>query len=380
MKLTVDFSALFRAVAPLNYAVDDFEIASQTTELDSVAKDLAIGQVLGGDIQLEDIDGSQGILNYDGHQVMLYIPDQYQKIVEVLHNGQQGRKVHVAECSTLESMRNSGRFSRYDVISRMDGLFPVFGIDPTTNRETSGEARLNVCKNCLKILNYRGFEVIPWVEKNAIVSQFDFEAFFETYSSFFKSLPEASETQTKAADYTPDWSAISSRYRRELDYHCEHCGVYLKDYTRLLHVHHINGNKTDNRRENLRGLCADCHKKQPHHGHLHVSRDDALTINTLRREQHKFDVFDYDRLQAFSDTALEGLNRKCRHYNLPTPDLGVMVKCSQKLVSIDLAWPRRKVAVLINPEDQPLLQATGWTVFTLGAAMKQFELFQNKVR
>ncbi|MCW7553844.1 hypothetical protein NX722_14660 [Endozoicomonas gorgoniicola] len=49
-------------------------------------------------------------------------------------------------------------------------------------------------------------------------------------------------------------------------------------------------------------------------------------------------------------------------------------------MSIDLAWPRRKVAVLINPEDQSFLQSAGWTVFTLGAAMKQFEAFQNKVR
>ncbi|WP_281648761.1 hypothetical protein [Parendozoicomonas sp. Alg238-R29] len=378
MKLTADFSALHRAVAPLNYSVAEFSIAAQSSELESVAADLLQGQVLGKDIQLDEIDGSQGVLNYNGHQVMLYIPDQGDDILVVLNDGKQGRRIHIAECSTLEFMRNTGRFGRYDVISRMDGLFPVFGSNPETGEHVPGESDLGVCKNCLKVLNYQRYDDLPWAEKGAIFTDFNFESFFETYSSFFKSLPTSSASGQSG--YTANWAAISTKIRRQLNYHCEHCGVDLKDHTRLLHVHHINGNKTDNRRENLRGLCANCHKKQPHHGHLHVSREDSLAINNLRRQQHKFDVFDYDRLEEFSDTALEGLNSKCRRYHLPTPDLGVMVKSGMQVISIDLAWPRNKVAVLINPKEQALLQSAGWTVFTLGAAMKQFESFQKKVR
>ncbi|MRI34242.1 HNH endonuclease [Endozoicomonas sp. OPT23] len=378
MKLSIDFSALHRAVAPLKHTVLEFNITSQATELVSIAGDLLKGQVLGRDIQLEDIDGTQGILNYNGHQVMLYIPDQGDDILAVLNDGKQGRRIHIAECSTLELMRNTGRFGRYDVISRMDGMFPVFGSSPETGETIEGDADLGVCKNCLKVLNYQRYDDLPWADKNTVFSDFNFESFFESYSSFFKSLPASSESAKSG--YTSNWPAISARVRRQLNYNCEHCGVDLKDHVGLLHVHHINGNKTDNRRENLRGLCAACHKKQPHHGHLHVSRENALTINNLRRSQHKFDVFDYDRLEEFSDTALEGLNSKCRRYKLPIPDLGVMVKSGLKVVSIDLAWPRSKVAVLIKPDDQSLLQSEGWTVFSLGAAMKQFDQFQKQVR
>ena len=45
------------------------------------------GMILGKDVQLDEIDGSNGVLNYDGHQVMLYIPDQGDDIEAVLSNG-----------------------------------------------------------------------------------------------------------------------------------------------------------------------------------------------------------------------------------------------------------------------------------------------------
>ena len=378
MILKIDLSALHRAVAPLNHHNVDFVVTSGAEELTSIAGGLAKGLELGKDIPLEDINGSDGILNYNGHQVMLYIPDQGDDIAAVLQDGKQGRRIHIAECSTLELMRNTGRFGRYDVISRMDGMFPVFGVDPDTGNEKKGEADLGVCKNCLKVLNYKCYDDLYKGDKTAIFEQFDFENFFETYSSYFKSLP--AKSSSKGAAYTADWATISSRVRRQLEYQCEHCGVGLNSESRLLHVHHINGNKTDNRRDNLRGLCADCHKKQPHHGHLHVSRADTLLINELRREQRKFDAFDYDKLSEFADTALEGLISKCRKYKLPTPDLGMMLKPGFHIAHIDLAWPRKKVAVLIDNADKSLLEDAGWTVFSVGTAMKNFDGFQKQVR
>jgi hypothetical protein len=378
MKLTVDLSALHRAVAPLGKVVTHFNITSRSAELESIGSHLTKGLILGKDIQLDQIDGSDGILNYDGHQVMLYIPDQGEDIEVVLVDGKQGRRIHVAECSTLELMRNTGRFKRYDVISRVDGLFPVFGSMHSYQEDIKGEADLGVCKNCLKILNYKGFATQNNAVKNQVFSEFSYEQFFEVYSSYFKSLPESSTKQL--GNYTADWPSISAKLRSALDYTCEQCGVSLKSEKQLLHTHHINGNKADNGRNNLRVLCADCHKKQPHHGHLYVSNQDVLKINQLRREQHKFDVFNYEKLRACADTALDGLLQKCQSNRLPSAELGIVVADQGQFAAIDLCWPRRKVAVLINMTSADLLRKHGWNVFTSFDALNRFDEFQRVVR
>lgn len=294
MKLTVDLSALHLAVAPLGKVITDFLISSRTAELKSIASHLIKGLILGKDIQLDEIDGSNGVLNYDGHQVMLYIPYQGIDISSVIVDGKQkmAKRIHVAECKTIISMRERGRFNdRYDVINRIDGLFPIFGWDHHLGKERHGEANLAVCQNCLNQLDYLDFSKLTWNEKAQFIEGFSFSTFFESYSSYFKSLPK-STAGFQSSGYTADWSSISTKLRRELNYSCEQCGVELHQESKLLHVHHINGNKSNNGRDNLRVLCADCHKKQAHHAHLYVSNDDIRKINQRRHEQDKFDVFD----------------------------------------------------------------------------------------
>ena len=379
--MNVDLSALKRAVAAMNPDVEvDFEVASQDDDFERVGAKLNHGVVLGEDIELKDIDGSEGILKYKGHQVMLYIPDQGSDILEVLDDGEKGRRIHVAECKTLDDMRNKGRFERYDVISRMDGSFPVFGSSSYSGQIIKDEAELCVCKNCLKVLNYKRYDDSPYGDKHRIFKDFNFEKFFETYSSYFKSLPETSNSGYVGASYTKDWAEISNNYRVQQGYQCECCDVSLKADKRLLHVHHKDGVRNNNKLENLQALCADCHKKQPHHGHLHVSRRDTLIINYLRRKQKKFDAFDYNRLSEFGDTALEGLVSKCRRYSVPVPELGITVVCGTKSVPIDLAWPRKNVAVLINTEDKTYLESEGWEVWPAGKAVTSFSDFQWAVR
>jgi hypothetical protein len=378
VKLTVDLSALHRAVAPLGKVVTDFSITSRADELVSIGSHLIKGLILGKDIQLGDIDGSNGILNYDGHQVMLYIPDQGDEIQFVLEDGKLGRRIHVAECSTLDFMRETGRFKRYDVISRIDGLFPVFGRNFKLKQDLEGEADLGVCKNCLKILNYKGYATQSYAIKNQVFSDFSFEQFFEVYSSYFKSLPASSNNIS--SNYTADWPSISAKLRSELNYTCEQCGVELKSDSKLLHTHHINGNKVDNGPDNLRVLCADCHKKQPHHGHIYVSNEDVLKINQLRREQNKFDVFDYNNIRECADTALDGLLQKCQSTRLPGAELGIVINDNGNMIAIDLCWPRRKVAVLINMDNTRALKDHGWSVFTAFDALNNFEAFQAKIR
>lgn len=53
---------------------------------------------------------------------------------------------------------------------------------------------------------------------------------------------------------------VSSRLRKP---HCESCGAKPSN-SRLLHVHHRNGNWRDHRPENLQTLCIRCHLHGAH--------------------------------------------------------------------------------------------------------------------
>jgi hypothetical protein len=68
--------------------------------------------------------------------------------------------------------------------------------------------------------------------------------------------------------YTQDWDIVSNSLREEMDWCCESCGIQLKFHHHLLQVHHINRDKTNNARSNLKVLCALCHSKYTDHGHI----------------------------------------------------------------------------------------------------------------
>src|SRR5689334_12883829 len=68
--------------------------------------------------------------------------------------------------------------------------------------------------------------------------------------------------------YSDDWPELSKQLREEMDYCCQSCGISLKSNPHLLHVHHIDRNKGNNRRHNLLVVCAFCHSRFPDHAHI----------------------------------------------------------------------------------------------------------------
>ena len=67
----------------------------------------------------------------------------------------------------------------------------------------------------------------------------------------------------------PGWDPFSRAYRAEKDNRCESCGIQLQgENTYYLDPHHIDKDRRNNEKSNLRVLCVLCHANQQGHQHM----------------------------------------------------------------------------------------------------------------
>ena len=342
-------------------------------------RDIEFDTELGGagiEIQLADLKANQGLLSFRGRQVLLFIPDHSFRIKQVLENPSGGNKYHVADCRTLGTMRERNRFERYRVTNNLSGEFAVFGTANEGvwggNQTTmEGKAALNVCKNCLRLLNYKDAGNCSKQERRQLVAEFKLAYFFSSYSSVFSTLPRQWVEQA-GRGYSADWEQISANCRRAVNYVCQNCQVDLSSQTRLLHTHHINGDKSDNSNANLRPLCADCHRKQPCHSHLFVKHRDMQCINRLRREQGLSEAQNWADVYAHADPAVYGVLQHCQHNNRPPPTVGYKATApGGETTALELAWPNRKLGVMIG-ESNSFPDIPGWRLLGVQQAVDEF--------
>lgn len=85
--------------------------------------------------------------------------------------------------------------------------------------------------------------------------------------------------------YAGDWYIISAQMREKRDFTCEKCRVRLADKKHLLHVHHLDRDKTNNDENNLQVLCVVCHSECEGHRHIlqTVTQSDFDYIKRLQR-------------------------------------------------------------------------------------------------
>lgn len=210
---------------------------------------------------LDDVEvAPDGTLSYEGRKIIVYIRDQY-----IYYVGQY--KFHIANCGTIKSMKNAGRYeNRYVRSTREDGKFWV-------NDKSTGKTKLVdllVCINCLRVLNYKGYNHKGYSDQETIIREFSPKDFFEIYDKkpVPKPLPEPTNTDLDAFtnEYSHNWETISRTYRESVGWKCkeEKCRIFLgnEKARKFLHVHHIDGNKSDNHSDNLRALCLHCHDNQ----------------------------------------------------------------------------------------------------------------------
>lgn len=231
-----------------------------------------------------EIDQGTGLYLYKGQQVLIYIKFTRRPREVLEHDKSNSPRFHFRDCKTIQDMKERDRFQRYVAISRTDGYFPVVSEEQFGGNHEL-EARLGPCKWCLRETDYQGYARADKRKQHRIWDQFSIEAFFATFSSSISSIPIDSCSAVDPDEYAPDWAAKSFEIRERAGWKCDGCKVSLLTHKRLLHAHHVDRDKQNNWRYNLRPLCKLCHRAQPGHKTMYVSFAETETIRRLRTEQ-----------------------------------------------------------------------------------------------
>ena len=380
MKLSVDFSLLEKAVTTMGAEQIKFDITSQVVPIEPL--DIKLNK--GFEVNFEEIDFDTGLASYQGRQVLLYIKDHSYNngMYAALEDGSKGRKYHVADCQKLDEMRKKGKLERYVVTNRLDGVFEISGTDSRTQEYIEGETKLDVCQFCLEAINYKKFSSLKrGTPRKEFVKKFNMSDFFETYSSFFKYMPTGVAGNSKN-QYTDDWQQISRRIRESHNYQCQQCGLDLNTHKRLLHVHHINGVKSDNSSGNLTPLCCDCHRKQPDHQHINVRHEDSKLIAQLRNEQGLNTRESWKDIYDLADPGMHGVIDLLEKHHVSLPEVGEEIQNENKevIAELELAWPLKKIGVAVSKDDAKAAYRLGWKVYSMRLAIKEIEQLVSSLR
>ena len=241
-----------------------------------------------------------GMFSHNGEHAFLYIDEPYHTEDILLQKpAEAAQRFHlVKHCPSLLAMHNAGKSERYVLIQNSDGAFPCKPLDAFTGQtrvDTVINAHLMPCKNCLAELAYQGYARpnARYRQKDRdhndkVFHNFDVKKFFDHYEPFFFDTNYYRENPDDGkANYTSNHAKVRDQILVEKNYCCESCGVQLKEKTSLLHMHHLNSRKGDNRRDNLKLLCIICHSLQPNHQHMKnlVKPADAVFIRQRLAKQ-----------------------------------------------------------------------------------------------
>jgi len=290
MKLEINFGRLERAresISAEKAVIEKIRPPRRRSGNPIEIKLLEEGAIILNDIDLENVHFPAGLAAIGNTQGLLHIYQPWNSLEELSEEPAPAPKFHAMHCQTLEHMMRANRYNRYVFTARSEtGLFRVEPWDnETKTRLEEIMAKLAPCKNCLKELNYDSYETLSSVKRNEMVNNFDLESFLENYKPIFRCLPLYTPETFPEGNYTKNWARKSEEIRVQAGWACSCCKVVLDKNRGLLHVHHKDGNRGNERPSNLRVLCVLCHKKQPLHGGMYVKRTEERKFTAIRKKQ-----------------------------------------------------------------------------------------------
>lgn len=204
---------------------------------------------------------------YKGQKVLLYIKHQTVNL-QYYDPGSEyaDRKYHLCYCDVLDKMEKKGRFERYVVTQKLDGLFKVDIIDRLSGNYIIKDEykKMHVCKVCIKNLQekYTNDETIIFPPN------FSLRKFIEKHNTRHTKKPKHTPETLPENVYTDDWEKVSKQKRELANWTCSKCNKSFVNNKSQLHVHHKNGIRNDNNGSNLAVLCKKCHSQEPGHQKL----------------------------------------------------------------------------------------------------------------
>ncbi|WP_392347589.1 HNH endonuclease signature motif containing protein [uncultured Polaribacter sp.] len=223
------------------------------------------------EVSVDEILTKDGVFEYKGRKVIVYIRDQYAKY----HT--RGYKFHLTKCTAINNAFQNKRNSRYVVSLRTDGNFKINLLDDDQIVQKDLIEPMKVCKYCLGQLDYKKYKSMFNKEKNKICNEFNLEEFFSMYNHITNLNPNGYRSSTNAPlnIYNKGFKNISKSIRENKDFKCNDCGVDMskKEHRKFSHVHHKDADKSNDNPANLEVLCIECHSNQPGHNRLKYSND-----------------------------------------------------------------------------------------------------------
>lgn len=237
-----------------------------------------IKRVLNTSIQRKEVElKSDGIFcTVDGYEHQGYIFNQKPDIER--YKGKLPR-FHIAQCDVVRNRKdlsgdyiwtNSEKVQLYDRGKPSQPPYP-----------RAGELTvLELCGFCRSMVEQK------------VSTMFNTAIFHKYLVDQYEAAQPIVPVVTDIYGYTLDFTIVSRKIRKERGYICEKCDLDLSHgYDRqYLHVHHRNGNKTNNDSTNLECLCIGCHSEvDEKHTHNFASRINKRKLDEFNKRFERID-------------------------------------------------------------------------------------------